>query len=350
MGYIPPPRSIGKTGEGRPFASDRQRISYWAVHGFVAIWLPVSRRLLPHAQSGGHPKSWALHGQATFVDQYHPAFRSPYRGANSLDPGSRGNETFDATLVRGRAALGRAARPGPIWKWTRASACPTPWARRPFPAPRPTRSARPSPMAGCSGCSSARPSIWAARRKTVEGAANQLGGSAHRRQSGPHRRQILRHRYFRHQQLCPRSARRFPQLGDGRCRAPSTMPPMPGATAMAGRRNGAFDDWTLRGGLFDLSRVPNTTELETRLRPVRTGERSGAPHQPVRAMTARSSCWASSIAAAWAAITMRWRWRQATGTPARHRAGAPLSLARRAARSMSSRGSATIWAFSCAPA
>src|SRR6478752_2844653 len=44
---------------------------------------------------------WSLHGQATFVEQYHPAFRSPYRGPNSLDPGSRGNETFDATLFAG---------------------------------------------------------------------------------------------------------------------------------------------------------------------------------------------------------------------------------------------------------
>jgi high affinity Mn2+ porin len=43
------------------------------------------------------PEDWAVHGQVTFVEQYHPAFRSPYRGANSLDPGSRGNETFDAT-------------------------------------------------------------------------------------------------------------------------------------------------------------------------------------------------------------------------------------------------------------
>ena len=46
-------------------------------------------------------EDWSLHGQATFVEQYHPAFRSPYRGANSLDPGSRGNETFDTTLFAG---------------------------------------------------------------------------------------------------------------------------------------------------------------------------------------------------------------------------------------------------------
>jgi high affinity Mn2+ porin len=44
---------------------------------------------------------WAIHGQISFVDQYHPAFTSPYRGTNSLDPGSRGNETIDITLFAG---------------------------------------------------------------------------------------------------------------------------------------------------------------------------------------------------------------------------------------------------------
>jgi high affinity Mn2+ porin len=47
------------------------------------------------------PQIWALHGQSTFEDQYHPAFASGLRGPNSLDPGSRGNETFDATLYAG---------------------------------------------------------------------------------------------------------------------------------------------------------------------------------------------------------------------------------------------------------
>jgi high affinity Mn2+ porin len=53
------------------------------------------------AVAAGEKETWSLHGQATFVDQYHPAFRSAYRGPNSLDPGSRGNETFDATLFAG---------------------------------------------------------------------------------------------------------------------------------------------------------------------------------------------------------------------------------------------------------
>jgi high affinity Mn2+ porin len=53
------------------------------------------------ADAVGTAEQWSLHGQMTFVDQYHPAFRAPYSGANSLDPGSRGNETFDATLFLG---------------------------------------------------------------------------------------------------------------------------------------------------------------------------------------------------------------------------------------------------------
>ncbi len=47
------------------------------------------------------PQDWAIHGQTTFAVQYHPAFHSSYRGPNSLDPGSRGNETADITLYLG---------------------------------------------------------------------------------------------------------------------------------------------------------------------------------------------------------------------------------------------------------
>lgn len=47
------------------------------------------------------PQSWALHGQTTFTEQYHPAFRAPYSGDQSLNRGSRGNETWDVTLYGG---------------------------------------------------------------------------------------------------------------------------------------------------------------------------------------------------------------------------------------------------------
>jgi high affinity Mn2+ porin len=46
-------------------------------------------------------QDFAIHGQTTFTEQYHPAFASPYRGPNSLNPGSRGDETWDVTLYAG---------------------------------------------------------------------------------------------------------------------------------------------------------------------------------------------------------------------------------------------------------
>jgi high affinity Mn2+ porin len=51
--------------------------------------------------SAPDPERWAVHGQATFVDQATFAFHSPYRGPNSLDPGTRGKETADVTLYAG---------------------------------------------------------------------------------------------------------------------------------------------------------------------------------------------------------------------------------------------------------
>ncbi|HEX4635737.1 MAG TPA: carbohydrate porin [Rhizomicrobium sp.] len=54
--------------------------------------------LLSSPAVAGDAESWAIHGQVTFIEQYHPAFHSAYRGPNSLDPGSRGNETVNATL------------------------------------------------------------------------------------------------------------------------------------------------------------------------------------------------------------------------------------------------------------
>lgn len=46
-------------------------------------------------------EDWAIHGQTTFVEQFHPAFASPFRGRNSLDPSANGRETWDATVFLG---------------------------------------------------------------------------------------------------------------------------------------------------------------------------------------------------------------------------------------------------------
>ncbi len=68
---------------------------------FSALMMALPLWPLGTASAADDPEDWSLHGQMTFVDQYHPAFKSPYSGANSLDSGSRGDETFDATLFAG---------------------------------------------------------------------------------------------------------------------------------------------------------------------------------------------------------------------------------------------------------
>ena len=44
--------------------------------------------------------SFAVHGQATFIEQYTPSFRSPYVGQNSLIP-NQGRETWDTMISAG---------------------------------------------------------------------------------------------------------------------------------------------------------------------------------------------------------------------------------------------------------
>ena len=46
-------------------------------------------------------QAWAVHAQATVMDQGTLAFSSSYRGPNSLDPAARGRETADITLYAG---------------------------------------------------------------------------------------------------------------------------------------------------------------------------------------------------------------------------------------------------------
>ena len=47
------------------------------------------------------PDILAVHGQATFVEQAYPSFRSPYEGPNSLSGGGQARGTFDITLSAG---------------------------------------------------------------------------------------------------------------------------------------------------------------------------------------------------------------------------------------------------------
>ena len=78
--------------------------------GFVRPLIPAALALLLLSVAGpaladdeaaGKDQDYAIHGQETFVLQANPAFHSPYQGPNSLSPRPHAKETFDLTLYVG---------------------------------------------------------------------------------------------------------------------------------------------------------------------------------------------------------------------------------------------------------
>jgi high affinity Mn2+ porin len=57
--------------------------------------------MVTKAPAGPDPDNINFHGQTTFVEQAYPAFRSPYEGVQSLPGGGQGRETIDVTLYAG---------------------------------------------------------------------------------------------------------------------------------------------------------------------------------------------------------------------------------------------------------
>ena len=76
------------------------RLATQALGAFLLLTFGAPRALAD-ADASQQAEDFAFHGQFTNVTQFHPSFRSPYRGTNSLDPGNRGNEAVNLTLYGG---------------------------------------------------------------------------------------------------------------------------------------------------------------------------------------------------------------------------------------------------------
>jgi high affinity Mn2+ porin len=74
-------------------------VNYQLANGHPATGGPsdAAPRIIVPLETG----QWAVHGQTTYVSQYAPPFRAPYSGPNSL-ASNIGRETWDATLYVGR--------------------------------------------------------------------------------------------------------------------------------------------------------------------------------------------------------------------------------------------------------
>jgi high affinity Mn2+ porin len=96
-----PTKSVNYPGSGQSISSDLtlQQVRLGLNYRFddpsqPAAYAPSA--LLPAAKD-----VFAVHGQATFVEQAYPSFRSPSEGTNSLSGGGQARETFDLTLSTG---------------------------------------------------------------------------------------------------------------------------------------------------------------------------------------------------------------------------------------------------------
>jgi high affinity Mn2+ porin len=79
-----------------------RRSGLWILAGAAVAGLAAGRALADDpAPDAAASENFALHGQTTFVDQVHDAFRAPYSGPNSLSPDADGRETWDVTIYGG---------------------------------------------------------------------------------------------------------------------------------------------------------------------------------------------------------------------------------------------------------
>ena len=72
----------------------------------ISCAMPASAQNTPSETGAGQEpdapdQTYAFHAQETFVVQANSAFRSPYEGTNSLNPNGQTKETFDLTLYAG---------------------------------------------------------------------------------------------------------------------------------------------------------------------------------------------------------------------------------------------------------
>lgn len=99
------------TANGRRSSRRRasRRLPFAVLLGLYAGLQAMPATTLAADQAAGDapaPQTWAIHGQWTTVAQRHPAFASPYAGDNSLVSNERTEETTDLTLFAG-LRLGR---------------------------------------------------------------------------------------------------------------------------------------------------------------------------------------------------------------------------------------------------
>lgn len=209
----------------------------------------------------GSDKGLALHGQATFVVQTTPAFRSPYVGDNSLTP-DQARETFDATLFAG-ARLWRGAE---VWinpEIDQGFGLSNTLGVAGFPSAEAYKVGRSSPYLRLQRLYLRQAIALGDEREYVAGAAGQLAGTR------PRNRIVVTIGKFAVGDVFDTNAYAHDPRGDFLNWAAVDAGTFDYAADAWGYSTGVSIEayvgpWTVRGGLFNLSKVPNGETLEPR--------------------------------------------------------------------------------------
>ena len=228
--------------------------------GIIAFCLLLSAPVM-----AGEAENWAIHGQTTFVEQFHPAFHAPYSGASSMFGGAQGRETFDATLYLG-------VRPwegGEAWadmEMDQGFGLSNTLGAAAFPSAEAYKVGKSAPYGRLQRLFFRQTfnlgGNLGGENQDIEGQANQLAGSRTADNL------ILTGGKFSVTDIFDTNSYAHDARGDFLNWAIVDAGAFDYAADAWGYSYGVaaewnVDAWTLRGGVFDLSRVPNTTELET---------------------------------------------------------------------------------------
>jgi high affinity Mn2+ porin len=204
-------------------------------------------------------ESWALHVQSTFIEQYHPAFRSLYRGPNSLDPASRGNETFNITAYAGASPWDG----GEAWanlEMDQGFGLSDTLGVASFPNGQGSKVGKAIPYYRLHRLFFRQTFDLGGESETLDGTANQLAGSR------SHDNLILTIGKFSPTDIFDTNSYAHDPMHDFLGWAIIEAGPWDYAAdawgySYGGAAEWSFSDWSLRAGLFNLSRLPNGTEL-----------------------------------------------------------------------------------------
>ncbi len=227
-----------------------------------AAWAALASGASAAEPSSGVLPDWlAVHGQATFVEQGNAAFHSPYRGPNSLDPAARGRETADLTLYLG-------VRPwagGELWangEVDQGFGLSNTLGVAGFPSGEAYKVGRATPYLQLHRLFFRQTIELGGEREKVDADLNQFAGQRTRD------RIVLTAGKFAVTDIFDTNTYAHDPKGDFLNWAIVDAGAFDyAADAWAYTYGGAaewsFDAWTLRAGAVDMSKLPNSTELET---------------------------------------------------------------------------------------